>query len=400
MGFKDESRLSSSRTVLIHEFVTGGGLADEDLPPSLAREGRAMRRALAGDFAAASGVRVVMTIDPREPDAEAPGPWKIVRIGPGDERSRVASLATEADCTLIIAPETGGLLLDRARMLDQLGVPSLGCSPEAVAVTGNVLTTLDRLQNAGVRTPPTRVVSPRRDWPRRPTFPPVDLARVCPFVEIPEPLADFPPHLAKLAEIEHPSVLKPVDGAGAVQTFVLAGEAPWPDPSWAPEVAVLQPWIEGEPRSVSVLVSSDGHPMIVGIASQRTRVDRGRLSYAGGVAPLPGSPAVSRMVEQVVGAIPGLRGWVGIDWIDDGQGDPIVLEVNPRPTTSIVGFLAILPPGMLAQSWLDVLDDPGAPLPRRLADRVLASVASPVSFEPDGRLSPSPSSSPRAGAGS
>jgi predicted ATP-grasp superfamily ATP-dependent carboligase len=279
-------------------------------------------------------------------------------------------------------------------MLDQLGAPSLGCSPEAVAVTGNVLMTLDRLRDAGVRTPPTRVVSPRQGWPRRPSFPLAELARVCPFVEIPEPLTDGPPHRAAEAEIEHPCVLKPVDGAGAIHAFVLAGEAPWPDPSWSPEVAALQPWIEGEHRSAAVLVSGLGRPSLVGCASQRITVDRGRLAYGGGEAPLPARPAVMRMVERVVDALPGLRGWVGIDWIDDGHGDPIVLEVNPRPTTSIVGFLALLPPGMLAQSWLGLLDDPISPLPGLLADRVRSSVGCPVSFDADGTLSP-----PRVGAG-
>ncbi|WP_152050225.1 ATP-grasp domain-containing protein [Tautonia marina] len=391
----DGSGLSSDRTVLIHEFVTGGGLADEDLPASLAREGRAMRRALAGDFAAAPGVRVIMTADPREPDEDASGPWEVVRIGPGQELPRVAELATGVDCTLIIAPETGGILFDRTRMLDRIGARSLGCSPEAVAVAGNVLLTLDRLRHAGVRTPPTRVVTPRQGWPRRMTFPLEELGRVCPFVEIPEPLTDCPPHQAAEAEIDHPCVLKPVDGAGAVQSFVLAGETPWPDPSWSPEVAVLQPWIEGKHRSVSVLVSNGGRPALIGCASQRISVDRGRISYVGGEAPLPIGPAILRMVDRVIGTLPGLRGWVGIDWIDDGLGDPIVLEVNPRPTTSVVGFLALLPPGMLAQTWLGLFDDPTTPLTALLAERVQSAVGRPVSFDPNGTLS-----SPRDGAGS
>ncbi|WP_169976568.1 ATP-grasp domain-containing protein [Tautonia rosea] len=386
MGVGD-SGLGSDRTVLIHEFVTGGGLADDDLPSSLAREGRAMRRALASDFASVPGVRVLTTVDFREPHSDASGPWKLVRIRPGQELSRVAELATEVDCTLIIAPETGGFLFDRVRMLDQIGVRSLGCTSEGVAVAGNVLLTLDRLRDAGVRIPPTRVVSPRQGWPRRLTFPLSELARVCPFVEVPEPLIDCPPHRASDEAIEHPGVLKPVDGAGATHSYVLAGEVSWPDPAWRPEVAVLQPWIDGKHRSTSILVSSLGRPSLIGCASQRITVDRGRMAYAGGTVPLPASPAVKRMVDQVVEALPGLRGWVGIDWIDDGQGEPIVLEVNPRPTTSIVGFLALLPPGMLANAWLGLFDDPLSPLPDLLSDLVRSAGGDSVSFDPDGTLS-------------
>src|SRR5262249_55464396 len=95
-------------TVLVHEFVTGGGLAGDDLPPSWAAEGWAMGRALAADFAAVPGVRVVLTVDARLPDE--PGPWAIRRVGPGEERGILTRLAAEADHTALIAPETGGIL--------------------------------------------------------------------------------------------------------------------------------------------------------------------------------------------------------------------------------------------------------------------------------------------------
>jgi hypothetical protein len=31
-----------------------------------------------------------------------------------------------------------------------------------------------------------------------------------------------------------------------------------------------------------------------------------------------------------------------------------VLEINPRPTTSLVGLVHLLPPGALARAWLDL----------------------------------------------
>src|SRR3954464_11565256 len=68
--------------VLVHEWVTGGGLAGSPLPASWAAEGRAMRRAIARDFASLPEVRVVVTLDDRQPDD--PGPWTVVRVGPGE----------------------------------------------------------------------------------------------------------------------------------------------------------------------------------------------------------------------------------------------------------------------------------------------------------------------------
>ena len=71
------------------------------------------------------------------------------------------------------------------------------------------------------------------------------------------------------------------------------------------------------------------------------------------------------MVSRVVRAIPGLQGWVGIDYIDDGSSVPIVLEVNPRPTTSLVAFLSLLDRGMLAEAWLGQYEGPSGRFPAK-----------------------------------
>src|SRR5215217_6986193 len=102
-------------TVLVHEWVTGGGLAGAELPPSWAAEGRAMRRAVAADFAGMRGVRVVMTLDARLQDE--PGPWTLARIGHGEELDAFTRLAAAADWTVLIAPESRGILADRTRRL-------------------------------------------------------------------------------------------------------------------------------------------------------------------------------------------------------------------------------------------------------------------------------------------
>src|SRR3954452_3588271 len=88
---------TTTTTILVHEWVTGGGLAGQPLPASWAAEGHAMRRAIARDFAALPGVRVVVTLDERFP--EEPGPWSVVRIGAGAGREDATfpRLVTDAD---------------------------------------------------------------------------------------------------------------------------------------------------------------------------------------------------------------------------------------------------------------------------------------------------------------
>ncbi len=65
-------------TILVHEWVTGGGLAGSSVPPSWAAEGLAMRRAIAADFARlpGPGARVVVTTDPRWADES--GTWTTI----------------------------------------------------------------------------------------------------------------------------------------------------------------------------------------------------------------------------------------------------------------------------------------------------------------------------------
>ena len=59
--------------ILVHEFVSGGGFAGQDVPASLAREGAAMRTALVADLAAIGGHQIVTTADPRFPLEAPPG---------------------------------------------------------------------------------------------------------------------------------------------------------------------------------------------------------------------------------------------------------------------------------------------------------------------------------------
>src|SRR5262245_57096890 len=160
----DEPR---SRTVLVHEYVTGGGLAGQGLPDSWRAEGSAMRRALAEEFAALAGTRVVMTLDARLPDE--PGSWTAVRVAAGEERDKFARLAGEADAVVLVAPETGGLLHDRARQIEDAGGRSLGSTPEAIALTSDKLRLASHLAALGIPTPPSVRVVPAeglpRDWP-------------------------------------------------------------------------------------------------------------------------------------------------------------------------------------------------------------------------------------------
>lgn len=312
--------LPTALTVLVHEWVTGGGLAGSPLPTSWAAEGRAMRRAIAGEFARLTGrpVRVIVTLDSRLPDD--PGPWSVARIFEAEHVPRVCELARAADFTVLVAPETRGILAGLTRELNQAGARILGSSAEAVELAGDKARLAARLKAVGIDTPTVRTIVPSLGLP---------------------------------ADAEYPAVLKPVDGAGSVDTFYLASARSLPEDARTMPAALLQPFVPGVPMSASFLVGAGPRSWLIGTGVQRMAIRDGRFEYRGGTMPAAWPHALPQ-VRLAVQAVEGLRGFAGVDFIwDAARGHATILEINPRPTTSCVGLCRLLPPGRLAQAWLD-----------------------------------------------
>ena len=181
--------LGTALVVLVHEWVTGGGLAGSPLPGSWEREGSAMRRVIARDFAAlsTSDVEVVMTLDARLP-AE-PGPWRVESIAPGEHGRKLRELCRRADFTVLVAPETRGMLAEldpRSSSRQAHGCSGLPLRLSTLPATR--LGWLYILSELGIDTPPSRTIVPGEGLPE---------------------------------SARYPAVLKPVDGAGSVDTFYL-----------------------------------------------------------------------------------------------------------------------------------------------------------------------------------
>ena len=307
-----------------------------------------MRRALAADFACLEGARVVVTLDPRCRDE--PGPWTHVAVGPGEEPETLTRLSAQADYTVLIAPETGGILADRARQVAEAGGRSLGATPDAIDRTADKWGFQHWLTERGIATPTGRLVRPPEGLPRA---------------------------------VPYPAVLKPVDGAGSIDTYFVSEAGSCPEPARALALALLQPWIEGTPMSASYLVGPDGRARLVGVGRQRVNVVAGRFVYRGGTIPAARATAAGDP-RRAVESVPGLLGFVGVDYVWDGSARrAVVLEVNPRPTTSVVGLVRLLPAGALARAWLDVFEHRGG---EELAGAVHAR--EPLDFEADGLIRP------------
>jgi predicted ATP-grasp superfamily ATP-dependent carboligase len=130
---------------------------------------------------------------------------------------------------------------------------------------------------------------------------------------------------------------------------------------------VMQPFVHGRAASVSLI--ADGHravPMAVNAQRVTAAAD---FSYHGGSTPFdhPLAEAAAIAASRTCAAIPGLRGYVGVDLVLTDSA-PVVIEVNPRLTTSYLGLRAVIDENVAALA-LEACHGrlPGRPVARRRA---------------------------------
>jgi predicted ATP-grasp superfamily ATP-dependent carboligase len=292
----------------------GGAIAE-----ALGEEGSVMLTAIMSDLARVPDVEAVALVA----DDMPPVGFSCKRIKLGGERRAFQKLAAEADYTLVIAPETGGLLEERCRWVLDAGGRLLGPSPEAVKLTGDKYALHEHLVARGLPTPPTILLG-----------------------------SAVPPKLL-------PGVCKPRDGAGSMSTYLVNSSEDvariiQTKPAY---LLLLQRHVRGTPASVAFLI---GPRQLIALrpAWQMLSVD-GRFRYEGGWAPLraPLAERARKLAMRAVKSVPGLLGYIGVDLVMggrvDGKSDRII-EINPRLTTSYIGLRA-LARNNLVRALLDVV---------------------------------------------
>ncbi|HYV19301.1 MAG TPA: ATP-grasp domain-containing protein [Verrucomicrobiae bacterium] len=266
-----------------------------------------MRLAVGRDFAALPGVRL-LTLPAGEPEAV------------------LAGACGRGDAALVIAPESQGTLERLAALVAACDTLPLGPGPRSVRLASDKRATMRLLKEAGVPVPPA-------------------------------------------ARSGAAVVFKPRRGCGAEGVIIARRAA---ERARARRLAaraargdgiVTERFVAGIAASASFLVraggdgSRPGDLLSLGLGRQELR-GRVRLAYAGGEVPwtgaateveaagvpgaesAAGSAAVTAARDAVTAlarASGDLRGFVGVDLVIGAEG-PVVIEINPRLTSSYLGL--------------------------------------------------------------
>lgn len=351
-----------SRLVLCEHFAAGGTLDGRD-PAPMRREGEAMLLALLEDLAAlgfpALAAVVRPELRPTLPAGVAPLPG-----GPDPATALARALADGGGRCWPVGPETGGVLTRLARAADRAGDGIVGTPAAGVRAAARRSRLLARLARAGVKVPAT-LPAPTARAARR-------AAR-----ELGGRVVVKPGRGAGGAGV------RPVDGGAGLEAAHRAARSVEPDLP-----PLVQRHVGGTAASATLLVSR-GAARPLALNRQVVRFTPG-ARYEGGVTPLrhPDADRALRAAADAVRACGGLRGLVGVDLVLGPDG-PVVLEVNPRLTTSYLGLRRHVGPAAAAAalraSGHPVPDGAAPPLPDAPVE------GEPVRFRPDGRTPARPS---------
>ena len=303
---------------LILEYITGGGMVDQELPASLVQEGGLMLSSAVNDFKDLASVQVITLRDYRL------SPRNItdhdIVVDPHQSCVEVIhGLLDSLDAVLIIAPETDNVLTKLCTTFINCELQLLNSTIQSIKLASNKLATYKYLQ--------------RFNFPQIPTY--------------------LPTEIESFSADKY--VLKPEDGVGCENLYLFNEQ------NKIIEIArehvnknfIVQPFIEGNHASLS-LMCWEGDCILLSCNEQDIVVQDNKIKLIGCDVNAFSDIKFVEFSKSLVRQFPGLRGYIGVDVLitDD---EILLVEINPRLTTSYVGLkqaLGINPAELTLQCFI------------------------------------------------
>ena len=264
-----------------------------------------MLQAIAHDFLI-GGVEVILPIDKRVV-GEFSGTAGLT-LNPIDERADLRetlfSLAEDADRILLIAPETGGCLLECLKWLEPFRDKLVSPSEEFVRIASNKRASFEYLQSQGFK----------------------GVSRGMEFVDFSRGSMD---------NLDFPMVIKPSDGVGGegVQLIRERAELERLEGELKGAEYWVEPFYEGLPVSVSVICHGDRFTFLP--ATEQIFDQKPLGEFVGSRFPIGKvwERRAHQLAEKTIRLLPPTQGYVGLDMVLGPEADWLI-EINPRLTMS------------------------------------------------------------------
>ncbi|WP_411728482.1 ATP-grasp domain-containing protein [Methyloglobulus sp.] len=291
--------------VLIFEYITGGGLNKSDLPESLAREGLLMMQSLIDNLAGIDTVEPLIMLDFRIAGRLASKPANTHIIGLEQEcHQEFIRLMSLCDAIWPIAPECDSILQTLCEEVGRSGKLLLTSSASVVAIVGNKWLTYGHLRRHSIATVETQ-------------------------------------RLASFSFTPGEWIVKPIDGVGCMDSHLITDQEDFDTITAALDKGdyIVQPHLKGEKTSLSCLFKQ-GRGWLVSANRQQFAIINKQYHLTGITVNFTSDTSLYQaLVNDVATAMPDLWAYVGIDLIETPD-QILVLEINPRLTTSYAGIYA------------------------------------------------------------
>jgi len=293
--------------ILVFEFITAGGIAQEQLPESMVREGELMLKALVADLSKTKALQLTVLLDGHFKHLVFPEQIQCIYISATESMDDyLPALIQQNDAVWPIAPESDSVLYDLSVLVIENHTHLLNSNASAVSICADKLRTAEILKSHGIKV--------------------VDTWQLAVFSQ----------------QIPAPWVVKPKNAEGCEATYLIDnwGELSKLQQSLVEqEEYIIQPYIAGHNLSLSCLFKNGRawllccNRQIVSIQQQQFSLQACEVNVS-----IDHKETYQLLIDKVANAIPGLWGYVGIDIIHPQSAEPIVLEINPRLTTSFAGI--------------------------------------------------------------
>ena len=284
--------------LLVTEFITGGGLANHPLPETLKQEGLLMLETLLADCSAIPGIELQITLDDRV-KLNHDNYFTHLINDEQDYMDIVMKLAQECDYTWVIAPESNGVLTHIIKMLEDIKCKLINCDTQSSQLCSDKLACNQLLSEAGINVIPVMSA---------------------------EQLSDY----------QGPVIVKKRAGAGSEELQIFGNGSDASVFAEDEQEWIVQPYIEGKHKSLSAIFSNS--EFIILSCNEQVLSDGNQPSLRACIVnQYDVGEKHQGVVEKIAKSLPGLKGYVGIDYVDSNN-EIYVVDINPRLSTSYVGL--------------------------------------------------------------